>query len=126
MELLGEPGPVEAEKVGVGLQEAPGVDGVRQHRVVVALQADQVALADLGGPLRLFEGETLVLARPFEDAPDLALRRAESLLTVVHFGLEPYHKSYQPSAFRPSDAPSSNMDSMSIDDATTARLLEPS
>src|ERR671917_612662 len=88
-ELLGEPVPVEAEKVCVGLEEAPGVDGVRQDRVVVALEAVKVALADLGSPLGLFEGEPLVLARPLEDGPDLALRGTGSVLAFYHFDLEP-------------------------------------
>src|SRR3712207_1050484 len=40
--------PVQAQVIRVGLQEAPCVDGVGQCAVVLALEADQVALANLG------------------------------------------------------------------------------
>jgi hypothetical protein len=45
---------VQAEVVGVGLQKAPGVDRIGQNRVVLTLEAREVALAYLGGLLDLF------------------------------------------------------------------------
>jgi hypothetical protein len=85
-ELAGKLLAVEVKIFSVGLEEALGVDGVGKRPIVLALEAEEVTLANLGGICDFVEGKASLCASLLQDRSNLAatVRGLEGALLFVH------------------------------------------
>ena len=77
---------VQAEKLGVGAEEATGEDGRWEGIVVVTFEGLEVAAGDAGGPLRIIEGDAAADTGLAKLAAGTEGFGIGSVLAVVEFG----------------------------------------